>query len=62
MVGVGAPGGSVTLVPAGRTGRPDLAPLGLLALRGCPTCRAVGLTRTLSRGRLRRSREAARAR
>ena len=32
-----------------------LAPLGLVALRGCPTCWAIGLVQTLSRGRLQRS-------
>ncbi|KIF00380.1 hypothetical protein PL81_41550 [Streptomyces sp. RSD-27] len=32
-----------------------LLPAGLLALRGCPMCWAVGLAQTLSRGRLRRS-------
>jgi hypothetical protein len=32
-----------------------LAPVGLLALRGCPACWAVGLVQTISRGRLQRS-------
>jgi hypothetical protein len=32
-----------------------LAPLGLLALRGCPTCWTLGLIETISAGRLRRS-------
>ena len=32
-----------------------LAPIGLLALRGCPTCWAVGLVQTVSMNRLRRS-------
>ncbi|MFJ8213733.1 hypothetical protein [Streptomyces sp. NPDC096033] len=32
-----------------------LLPAGLLALRGCPMCWAVGLAQTLSRGRLRRT-------
>jgi hypothetical protein len=32
-----------------------LAPLGVVALRGCPTCWLVGLTQTISRGRLERS-------
>ncbi|WP_418958973.1 hypothetical protein [Streptomyces tritici] len=31
------------------------APLSLLAFRGCPTCWAVGLAQTISRGRLKRS-------
>lgn len=30
-------------------------PLGVLALRGCPTCWAIGLAQTLSRGRLERT-------
>ncbi|MGJ7415493.1 hypothetical protein AB9128_06490 [Streptomyces cinereoruber] len=32
-----------------------LAPIGLVALRGCPMCWAVGLVETVSAGRLRRS-------
>ncbi len=32
-----------------------LAPLGIVFLRGCPTCWAIGLTATISRGRLDRS-------
>lgn len=32
-----------------------LAPLGLIALRGCPTCWIVGLVQTVSAGRLERS-------
>ncbi|MFI6292317.1 hypothetical protein ACIBEJ_12080 [Nonomuraea sp. NPDC050790] len=32
-----------------------LAPVGVLALRGCPTCWAIGLVQTISRGRLRRT-------
>lgn len=32
-----------------------LAPLGLVALRGCPMCWTIGLVQTLSAGRLRRS-------
>lgn len=31
-----------------------LAPVGFVALRGCPTCWVIGLAQTLSRGRLRR--------
>ena len=30
------------------------APLGLVALRGCPTCWTIGLIETISAGRLRR--------
>jgi hypothetical protein len=32
-----------------------LVPVGLLVLRGCPTCWAIGLMQTLSMGRLQRS-------
>jgi hypothetical protein len=32
-----------------------LAPVGLVALRGCPMCWTVGLMQTISAGRLRRS-------
>lgn len=32
-----------------------LAPVGFLALRGCPTCWAIGLIETISTGRLQRS-------
>ena len=32
-----------------------LAPFGLVALRGCPTCWIVGLAQTISAGRLERS-------
>ncbi|MFJ6784278.1 hypothetical protein [Streptomyces yangpuensis] len=29
-------------------------PVGVVALRGCPMCSAIGLAETVSRGRLRR--------
>lgn len=32
-----------------------LAPVGLLALRGCPVCWALGLAETISMGRLKRT-------
>ncbi|SDK08767.1 hypothetical protein [Streptomyces indicus] len=53
-VGFGLIAGALALVPfAG-----PLALLGalpaLIAFRGCPTCWAVGLVQTVSRGRLRR--------
>ena len=32
-----------------------LAPFGVLALRGCPTCWAIGLSATVARGRLDRA-------
>ncbi|WP_433247471.1 hypothetical protein ACQPYK_47080 [Streptosporangium sp. CA-135522] len=47
--------GSIALVPAVGLAGLLLAPLGLVALRGCPTCWAVGLVQTISMGRLQRS-------
>jgi hypothetical protein len=32
-----------------------LAPIGVVALRGCPTCWIVGLVQTISAGRLKRT-------
>ncbi|MFI7060027.1 hypothetical protein ACIBL3_03510 [Kribbella sp. NPDC050124] len=32
-----------------------LLPLGVVALRGCPMCWAIGLVQTISRGRLQRT-------
>lgn len=52
--GFGALAGSVLLLPLLGPWSLLLAPAGLLALRGCPMCWAVGLAQTLSRGRLRR--------
>ncbi|MFH8370990.1 hypothetical protein [Streptomyces sp. NPDC018031] len=54
-VGFGALVGSVALIPAVGPVSLVLLPAGLVALRGCPTCWAVGLAQTVSRGRLRRS-------
>ncbi|MBC7300522.1 MAG: hypothetical protein H5T78_06165 [Nocardia sp.] len=54
-VGFGALVGSMALIPViGPVGL-LLLPVGVVALRGCPMCWAIGLTQTLSRGRLRRS-------
>ncbi|MER7908405.1 hypothetical protein [Streptomyces sp. NPDC096068] len=54
-IGFGALVGSLVLFRAvGPTGL-LLAPIGLVALRGCPMCWAVGLVETVSAGRLRRS-------
>jgi hypothetical protein len=54
-LGLGGLVGSVALIPLVGLYSLALLPLGLLALRGCPTCWTVGLIQTLSRGRLRRS-------
>ncbi|MEU7853895.1 hypothetical protein [Nonomuraea sp. NPDC049141] len=55
VVGFGALVGSVALIPVVGWGGLLLAPAGLLALRGCPTCWAIGLIQTMSMGRVRRS-------
>ncbi len=55
VIGFGALAGSVALIPVLGLGSLLLAPAGLLALRGCPTCWAIGLIQTISRGRLKRS-------
>ena len=54
-VGFGALVGSIALIPVLGFGSLLFAPVGLLALRGCPTCWAIGLMQTLSTGRLNRS-------
>jgi hypothetical protein len=54
-IGFGALLGSVALIPVFGPASLLLLPVGLVALRGCPTCWAIGLIQTLSRGRLQRS-------
>lgn len=54
-VGFGALIGSFALLPAYGPGSLLLAPIGLLALRGCPTCWVLGLAQTISMGRLQRA-------
>ncbi|MFJ8852580.1 hypothetical protein [Streptomyces sp. NPDC102437] len=54
-VGFGALVGSLALLPVVGPGSLVLAPVGLVALRGCPMCWAIGLVETVSAGRLRRS-------
>jgi hypothetical protein len=54
-IGFGAVIGSFALMPALGPVSLLLLPVGLVALRGCPTCWAIGLLQTLSRGRLQRS-------
>jgi hypothetical protein len=54
-IGFGALAGSVALIPLAGFIALLLAPLGLLALRGCPACWTIGLIQTISRGRLERT-------
>ncbi|QNS08386.1 hypothetical protein [Streptomyces xanthii] len=54
-IGFGLIAGSIALVPAFGPVTLLAAPLALIAFRGCPTCWAVGLTQTISRGRLERT-------
>ncbi|WP_433602115.1 hypothetical protein ACQPXH_10510 [Nocardia sp. CA-135953] len=46
--------GSFALMPAVGPVGLLLLPVGRVALRGCPTCWAIGLLQTLSRSRLQR--------
>jgi hypothetical protein len=55
VVGFGALIGAIASLPVFGMFGLLLAPVGLLALRGCPICWAIGLMQTISRGRLRRS-------
>ncbi|MEE2050979.1 hypothetical protein [Nocardiopsis tropica] len=55
VVGFGSLIGSVALIPAVGPGCLLLLPVGVLALRGCPTCWTIGLIQTVSRGRLQRA-------
>lgn len=53
-IGFGGLIGSLALLPLVGPVSLLLLPVGVLALRGCPMCWAVGLVQTLSRGRLER--------
>lgn len=55
LLGLGLLVGSVALIPLVGYLSLLLAPLGVAALRGCPTCWAIGLVHTVSRGRIERS-------
>lgn len=55
VVGFGALICSVALIPVVGPVSLLLAAVGVLAFRGCPTCWAIGLAQTISRGRLQRS-------
>lgn len=54
VLGFGLLGGGVALVAVVGLWALVGVPLGLVALRGCPTCWLIGLRQTLSRGRLER--------
>ncbi|WP_433248925.1 hypothetical protein [Actinomadura nitritigenes] len=54
-VGFGALAGAFALVPLIGIAGLVLAPVGLVALRGCPACWFMGLAEALSRGRLERT-------
>ncbi|MEU9461939.1 hypothetical protein ACIQCQ_17020 [Streptomyces sp. NPDC088394] len=54
-VGFGALAGSLALLPVVGPASLLLAPVGLVALRGCPMCWVIGLVETVSAGRLRRT-------
>lgn len=54
-IGFGLIAAAIALAPVMGPASLLLAPLGLVALRGCPTCWLVGLIETVSAGRLKRS-------
>jgi hypothetical protein len=55
VMGFGLIAGAFALAAGGRPVALALLVPGVVALRGCPTCWAVGLLETVSAGRLRRS-------
>jgi hypothetical protein len=54
VVGFGAIAGAFALVPVVGPAALLLAPVGLIALRGCPTCWLMGLIQAVSAGRMAR--------
>jgi hypothetical protein len=54
-IGFGLIGSAFALTPAVGPAALLLAPGGLVALRGCPTCWIAGLMQTISAGRLQRT-------
>jgi hypothetical protein len=54
-IGFGLLGSAVALIPSVGPAALLLAPVGMVALRGCPTCWIVGLIQTISAGRLQRT-------
>lgn len=55
VVGFGALVGAFALIPVIGPVSLVLLPVSLIALRGCPTCWAIGLMQTISLGKLQRS-------
>ncbi|GAA1026806.1 MULTISPECIES: hypothetical protein [Amycolatopsis] len=55
IVGFGLIAASLALAPVVGWISLLALPAGVLALRGCPTCWAIGLVQTVSRGRLERT-------
>ncbi|MFI9327851.1 hypothetical protein ACIGZJ_09930 [Kitasatospora sp. NPDC052868] len=55
LLGFGLIIGSIALTPLVGPVVLLAAPLGLVALRGCPACWTIGLAQTISRGRLQRA-------
>ncbi|MFF3320128.1 hypothetical protein ACFYV5_32165 [Streptomyces sp. NPDC003035] len=55
VVGFGSLIGSFAFIPVVGPVSLLLLPVGVLALRGCPMCWAIGLMQTVSRGRLERT-------
>jgi len=54
-IGFGLIGSAVALTPSHGPVALLFAPLGMVALRGCPTCWIAGLIETISAGRLQRT-------
>jgi hypothetical protein len=55
MIGFGLIGTALALTPSIGPLALLLAPLGMIALRGCPTCWILGLIQTISAGQSRRT-------
>lgn len=55
LIGFGGLTAALALLPVTGPVSLLLLPVGVLALRGCPMCWAIGLVQTISRGRLQRS-------
>jgi hypothetical protein len=54
-IGFGLVGSALALIPSAGPGALLLAPLGMVALRGCPMCWIAGLIETISAARLQRT-------